>query len=433
MVSSKTQVLLWKILIVLEIINYQVVTILCNDIIVLKFMRDIVLVLILFAAFYKTKFKIDRTFIFILVFLLFVGIAFLRTDGLRVAITNARRYISPLVLLVAIRNAKFVTEDTYVDILKFLLGAFFVFCVWGIFQAYVLGPEFLIKIGYPTKYSNVFKGIALRDSYYFGNMSIQRVVGTLSNSNVCALILGSIIICCLVNYKRILNTKFDIVCIIGCVAGYILTFSRANFLAFIIVSVIFLWKYIPKKKYIFIAMAGALGLFVILYFVQGENGITHKLVKWVVNSLTFKESSVAGRRGIWAKAAKAVIENPLGIGFGRTGAGAVGNIGLPVYSCENSYLAMALDMSILGLVAFLLFIGSLIKEIMSMGKSVTMWKKMLGAIFTYMGITYMFSNHIYDREANMVLFFLIALTMNFMKKKDMEQTDNKSTVKQKAN
>ena len=433
MFSEKTQITLWKILIILEIINYQVVTIMCNDFVVLKFLRDFVLIYIIVATLYKNKIKIDLNLIIIGVFILFVGYATIRTSGMKTALTYARKYISPLILFLAIRNAKFVTEDTYVDILKFLLRAFFVFCVWGIFQAYVLGPEFLIKIGYPTKYSNVFKGIALRDSYYFGNMSIQRVVGTLSNSNVCALILGSIIICCLVNYKKILNTKLDIVCIIGCVAGYILTFSRANFLAFIIVSVIFLWKYIPKKKYIFIAFAGALGLFVILYFIQGENGITHKLVKWVVNSLTFKESSVAGRRGIWLKAAKAVIENPLGIGFGRTGAGAVGNIGLPVYSCENSYLAMALDMSILGLAAFLLFIGSLIKEIMSMGKSVTMWKKMLGAIFTYMGITYMFSNHIYDREANMVIFFLIALTMNFMKKKDIEQTENSSVVEQKVN
>lgn len=415
MFSTRMQVNLWKIYIVLEIINYQIVTILCNDFIVLKLLRDALLMLIFAVSFSKGKIKPTKIYLGILVWSIFIGLAVLRTDSLTVSLTYLRKYLSPVIFLISIFNTDIVDEKVYAGLLKFLLNVFFVFSIWGIFQAFILGPSFLIKLGYPTKFSNVYKTTALKDSFYFGNLGIQRVVGTLSNANVCAGILGVTLIAIVFNYKKVITSKWEFGKLICVALGYLLTFSRANFLALIIVAIIIMWKYIPKKTLIVFAGILMVGCFVVLYFIQDDSGITHKLVNWVVNSLQFKESSAAGRTGIWGLAVQGIKENPFGMGFGHTGTGVPGHVTGKLYSCENSYFAMALDLGIFGLISFVIYIGTVCAEAIKYRANKTQFKQ-LATILIYVAITYMFSNHIYDRELNMVLVLIVGTTITMMRK-----------------
>ena len=409
------QVNLWKIYIVLEIINYQIVTVICNDFIVLKLLRDALLMLIFVVSFSKGKIKPTKIYLGILVWIIFIGLAVLKTDSLTVSLTYLRKYLSPVILLISILNTDIVDEKVYTGLLKFLLNALCVFSLWGIFQAYILGPSFLIKLGYPTKYSNAYNAIALKDSFYFGNLGIQRVVGTLSNANVCAGILGISLIAIVFNYKKVITTKWDF-CKLICVGlAYLLTFSRANFLALIIVAIIVMWKYIPKKTIIVFAGLFLVCCFVVVYFIQDDSGITHKLVNWVINSLQFKESSAAGRTGIWEAALEGIKENPLGLGYGHTGTGVSGHVTGKLYFCENSYFAMALDLGIFGLVSFAVYVGTICSEIFRYRVDKTHFKQ-LATILLYVAIIYMFSNHIYDRELNMVLVLGIGPTISMMRK-----------------
>lgn len=408
MVSSKAQVMLWKILILLELINYQVVTMMFNDFILLKFMRDILLIVIVCVTISKDNFKIkiNKVLVITIVFCICILAATIKTKDLRVSIVFLRKYLSPLIFLWALTNSKIINKDVYYNVVRYLLSLLSILSIWGILQAYLLRPEFLIKMGYPTKYSHAYNAITLKESFYFGNLGIQRVVSTVSNSNVFALILGVFLISVLFDFKSIIKTKLDVAKVVTIAFGYLLTFSRANILAFLIVTIIILWKYIPRKKYIFIGMAGCLLIFGLIYLFQDENGITHKLTKWVIDSLTFKESSAAGRTRIWKEGFDAVINKISGYGFGKVGAYAQINGVKGFLHCENSYLAISIDLGVLGLFSYISYI------IVMFMTTIKCRKKLMGAAILYMAITFMFSNHIYDREAMMVICLLLGMNMN---------------------
>ena len=411
MIVSRRLFWAWCALIVLTLINYQVVVILFNDFLLLKFLRDIILIYIIIQTFLQ-KPCIKNTYFLCLLILLCVMIpATMRTKNLGTAVVNLRRYLFPVGVLIAARSFAFMQRKDYISILRFLLNLTAILSLWGIFQAYVLGDRFLIKMGYPTMYAYAYKKEMLGYSYYFGNLGIQRVVSTISNSNVCALILGSILITVIFRFKELVRTKWDWVKLACIALAYILTVSRANFLAMLIVGLILIWKYIPFKKYLWGLACAALAVFVVMYFYQDDNGITHKLVNWVVSSLTLKESSAAGRAEIWKVAFEGVKQNPFGIGFGKVGSFAQGSGVQEFYHSENSYLSIALDMGWTGLAGYLIWLGNIAVDARSIKQKAPITTRMVQSLLVYLMITFVFSNHIYDMEAVTLVYFLIGITL----------------------
>lgn len=424
MLSNRTQINLWKLLIFLTLINYQCVTIILNDFILFKFLRDIVLLFILLLVLLKnqdrTQFSI--TTLMLIVFFLFLIAAAFQTEGLSLIVLFYRKYLFPIGVLYSVLLFSEVDEEIYLEMLQFFLNLLSILALWGIFQAYILGDQFLMDLGYPTGLSKAYGKITLNSSFYFGNLGIQRVVSTVSNSNVFALILGVVIIIMILNYNSILTTVWNKLKLLCIMAAYVLTFSRANFLSMIIVFIICMWPYIPKKVLmgvgILVCVAG--GAFII----RDKTGLALKLINWVKDSLSFKESSAAGRMGIWLTALKKVKESPLGIGFGKVGSFAQNSGTNDFYHCENSYLAVALDLGWLGLVSWLGFLGSLVYKIkVNAGRILKKDGKIASAILLYFMIACFFSNHIYDMEAVAVVFFLVGLSINKIQvqSEDMEK------------
>lgn len=426
--SDKMRMNLYKILITLELINYQVVTILFNDFILFKFLRDILLFIILFNlvwryyknnSLYNLSFKsiiTNHTILFITLFLMiFILLAALRTSSLSAIFVFIRKYLSPILLLISIIYEKNFNEENLNKILTYLFNLIFVLALWGIIQAHILGPKFLIDLGYPTKYSYAYQAITLKDSFYFGNLGIQRVVSTLSNSNVFALILGCSLIVFFLNQNKIILKRVDWIKFLTIVFAYFFTFSRANILAMIIVVILILWRYIPNKKYILCFSISIFLLFFTIYLFQDNNGLTHKLLNWMVSSLTFSESSASGRVAIWLTAFKKVLSNPLGIGFGKVGSWAQISGATEFYHCENSYLAITLDLGWLGLICYVCFILFLFINIKRYLKNNKKEVKIITAIIFYLMIAFMFSNHIYDKEAICIIYFLIGMLIKYKK------------------
>lgn len=429
MTGKRNLTFAWKLLIFLTLINYQVVVILCNDFILLKFLRDLVLIYILLHTLSNKPGIIKVYLPAILALLLFMVLACFRTDGLSALFVNARKYVFPLGVLIAARTFPSMDEDDFQGMLDFLSNLLAILAVWGIFQALVLKDTFLIDMGYPTIYSYAYKRITLNYSYYFGNLGIQRVTATLSNSNVFGIILGITIIALLLNHKKSLVRPTHWLRLMCIALGYVLTVSRSNFLAMIIVALILFWRHIPHKDKLFGAAAILMAAFVAVYFIQDGSGITHKLVDWVVKSLTLTESSAAGRNDFWSIALEKVLQNPFGIGFGKTGAQAIG--AAEVYFCENSYLAMALDMGWLGCASYVLLELSIIYDVYSISAASEQRarKKMAITLIVYFMIVSFFSNHIYDMEAVSLVYFLVGITANQLFASQMEaaHTDNTGT------
>lgn len=405
-------------LIVLLMINYMFVTIMLRDLFLLKMLRDILLVLLLLGAFWKRKIRLGLTALLAGVFCVLCLPAAAFSTKLSLGITMLRRYFFPLLLFFAV----YYTQPTKEP------GKFYGFAAWlfaglsllGIFQAHVLGDEFLMNLGYPTQYAPHYGREMLYNSYYFGGFGIQRVVMTLSNSNVCALVLGSTLIfllCGLSNFKNKARTYV----LLGIIAvAYVLTFSRSNFLAMVLVVALIGWPYVPHKKKILIALGCAAVLVVIVGLLQGEDGLLYKLLLWVRDSFTMKESSAAGRSGRWMAALSTALRNPFGIGFGHVGSVASeAGITEEYYSCENSFLAVALDTGWLGVLLYYGFVALLAVRLM---RYVKLFRKagdranemacLSGfVIIIYFLVVFFFSNHVYDLEAMALIYVYIAILL----------------------
>ena len=427
MLSGNRKVLFaWKLLVFLLLTNYQTVVILCNDFILLKFLRDLVLIYILVETFARRPGLTKRYLLPLLLLVPFFVWGTVKTGNLGTAFVTLRKYLFPLGILLAAKSFKGLTEEDYDNFIKYLLTLAATLSAWGIFQAHVLKDTFLIDMGYPTIYANAYQRITLRHSYYFGNLGIQRVTSTVSNSNVFGIIMGVTIIAVLLRSKTQLNRLMGWVKLLLVAAGYVLTVSRSNFLAMVVIVIILLWRYVPHKKKLIAAAAACLVGFVVLYIVQDSNGISHKLVNWVVASLSGQESSASGRSSIWSKAIEGIVSNPLGIGFGKTGTTATDSASM--YACENSFLAMALDMGIAGAASSIVLVLCILYDLYrchgetgndSLARSST-------AIVIYFFIVCLFSNHIYDMEAIGLVYLLFGLGSNLLEHPDTATNEERT-------
>ena len=407
MSMKKLKIDIWYLIIILLFINYQIVTIILHDNIAFRYLRDLFLLVQLFLTFLSAKNnrKISVIYIFLAFWSVFLAIGFVKTKNATVGITFLRRYIFPILTMIIAANINSFKEKDFYKFFCFILRFFTLLSIWGIIQAWVLTDSFLIRLGYPTKsYSG-----KLRDSFYFGNLGIQRVVSTVSNSNVFALVLGTTILVALLNAKSVLKTRFNRICLIIICFAYLLTFSRANFLAMMIVGLLIYWKSISRKIRLRIKYFVGIFAFLLIIAVITKNSYIMQIFGWIQNTLSGNEASSANRVSIWADAFRMVVKNPFGMGFGHVGAFAqISNTNDFVHA-ENSYLAIAIDLGIIGLFIYLTFIFVLIRRFKK-------YKNNFGrssiALVLYMMICFMFSNHIYDMEAVVYIYLLIGLFYN---------------------
>lgn len=165
---QKLQFNLIKILIVLFLINYQVVTIGLHDFIFFKYLRDLVLIGIVFLCLARSsgrmKLNISKGIVAILILIIMCQIT--QTDSVSTYVLFVRRYLEPILILMLASDIKPIDETQYKDFLRFILNLMFILSGWGIFQAFILGPSFLIKMGYPIGYSYSYGMETLKSSFF---------------------------------------------------------------------------------------------------------------------------------------------------------------------------------------------------------------------------------------------------------------------------
>lgn len=423
--SSVWNITLAKLLVVLLVLNYTVITILLNDFFLLKYLRDVILIVLFLEtvgpSLRQGKIKLYKIDLLAILMIVWLIVAFFLSDNKVLASVSFRRYLFPLILFFVASHMNNVSYDTIKQTHFFLLRFFATISIWGVFQAHVLGDSFLKNIGYASAYSNGYGRVMLANSFYFGGLGVQRVVATFSNSNICGLILGAVLLYLVCNIKLYQFKKKHWVMFLLICLGYILTFSRSNFLAMLIVLIIGIYPYIPYKKIIVSCIA--LGIIVFLFGLVCDWHVKNKFFAWVVNSLTLTESSASGRSSIWSLALQCVLENPLGIGFGYVGSIARDANVSASYSCENSYLAIGIDSGWIGMSLYFSWffcIALKIKRGLKRYKDDIKIKAQLTSAFAlllYLAIVSFFSNHIYDMEAISIVYLFVGWTVNLLSQK----------------
>ena len=389
---TKERKILLEALITLQLINYMVGTIILKDFFLVKYLRDAIVVVLLFeiARDRRKKMQFGTITTCFLVFVFCELFGMIQGESLRIVLLVTRRYAIPLAVLFIVSQIDFNGEER--GFLVYILYLIVALSIFGVFQAQVLGDGFLRKLGYPVEYSHGYGRDMLYNSFYFGGLGIQRVVATLSSSNICALALGASLLYFLV-WNPIFNVKYEAIMIICIAVAFLLTFSRSNILLIVL----------------------------ILGIIQGQDGIIYKLWMWVQSTLNMTEDSAAGRSGIWQTALAQVLKSPLGIGFGHVGA--IGYDSELVFWAENSYFVLALDTGWIGVISY---VTALVMIVVKLYSNAVMYGKagnekgkricVAGyAVLIYLMGVMLFSNHIQDMEVVTLVYMYVGIGLSYVR------------------
>ena len=330
----RIQILLLKVFLLLMPYHYMLFAVVLKDISFLKLWRDAVIILIFLLGMVRNgKIKVNSSLV-VNIALIFLNIIYIIIAPAKFqAINITRVYLLPLLLFKSIRELH-LNKSEIQQIAKLVMYNTIIVCLYGIFQAYVLGGTFLIKLGYATN----GKG-GLPASFYLSNYEgssigrgIQRVVSTFSAANICAFYMSVIFIVFLYAHEY-LNIKKRTYFIF-----MVIVFAT---IALILVGIKRIFNFIKKMKLPVIA-AVMLLLGVIVVF----DPLREALIHVFVSSASGSDTSMLSHYSTIDKAYELIKENPMGLGLGVNGPRAL-NYGAS-NKVESSILLMVFEYGIIG-------------------------------------------------------------------------------------
>lgn len=347
----KIQVNLLEVLILLMPYHYILFAVLFKNISIFKLWRDIIMILIIILGLVKSKrIRYDSSLIIDFLFVLWNIFYIVTAPDKFKAINIARVYLIPILLFHGIKNLYLSKHEIQKIGIKVMYNTIII-CAYGLMQAYILGPSFLIRLGYG-------KNGSLQAAYYLSNYSghilgsnIQRVVSTFSSANICAFYLCSIFILFLF-VKDYINVSRQVYNVFMCILiiTIILTFSRSSWLAIGISLIVSgrkqLMNFIVRRMNIILTL-----FFIALIALFASNSLRNALIHILMSSFSGTDTSIVSHYSTIENAIKLIRNNPSGLGLGENGPRALnyGNSNL----VESSFLLMAFEYGVIGAAFFL--------------------------------------------------------------------------------
>lgn len=275
--------------------------------------RDILLIVILLTVTLQNRgiLKIGRCGILIFLMWIVCLIYTLMSSRPQMAIYLDRVYIIPTFIYFIVINHK----SDYIKISKYMVYTACIISIWGIYQAFVLGDTFLVKLGYPS-----LDGHLSSNSFYIsGFWGIQRVVGTFASPNFCGVYFG-IALLVAIRLGECLKAKKAVYFLL--IAGLLTTFSRSAILGTLIAFLLTCVEYkeiIKLFKYIIFILP--ITFFILLaidsYLFNGQ--IYTMLIRSFSNIFNNSDPSVEEHGQDLKNTLNMILQSPFGLGYGKNG------------------------------------------------------------------------------------------------------------------
>ena len=317
--------------------------------------RDVVIVIMFVIILYKSKLKIGRHDMFVvmncIIITIFAVCSFIK-NGYPATFNILSTYIIPQLIFIVCSRIK-ITYEQYRNINNIMVFELAIIAIYGLFQAFVLGDDFLIRIGYPND-GYVLSGYSYYISGYFGN---QRSVGTFISPNVCGVVLAIAI--CVYFCSNIISIKRKKLLIIFLIIGLVGTFSRSAIigllLSMIIISFISGKKIKITKRSLTIGIASFLFVIVIILYVDSRylGGLFGDMVLRTLSSAFNKsDPSAKAHAKDLLEPLSIILNHPFGLGFGNNGPVAL-DVSVKANIVESSFYLMIYELGIvLGMLFF---------------------------------------------------------------------------------
>ncbi len=409
-----------KILLLLLILalpyHFQVISILLSDVGVLKLWKEMVIGVLFLITLYqlitgKKKFKISTFEIMLVVFMAIIFIYVCFSHSMYHALYISRIYFVPLLLVPIIKYTD-IDKKEIAFVLKLVMINGIILCVWGVFQAHILGDSFLIDMGYQTK--RVHHGLRLKNEFYMlGGGYMQRVTSTFAAPNTYGMFLTIMISVVLFVYKKLgINKIFAYITIAVSLITLVLTFSRTSWVACVAVFVLCFITNTDKTQKMLVVKAGiACVVVAVLYIVIDKllihTSVVNAFTTLLYNTFTGKDSSFLGHWNSWLDSIENMFKHPLGLGLGKNGPRAKLFIDNPNLT-ESSYFLMEYEVGIIGAIVYF---GGYVRVIMDNVKTYRETKRneilVITAVVMVMLIGYLSLPFVQDFEL-LVMFYIVA-------------------------
>jgi len=345
---------------------------------------------------------------FVLYLLLLVPLAPSQATGL----FGLRVYTEPLLVYLLVRSVKIS-----VPALRWIFSAFIalgvVLSLWGLFQVVFLGDSFLLNLGYDQQLPG-----KLTESFYLAwGLFIHRAAATFSSPNVYAFFLHLVLLAAVyLRETAAIKSRLGYYGIWAVLlAGLVYSFSRSYWLALLVSIIIYrllegdIWAY-------FVLLAKGLGVAAVAATIifTLDFALIQLVREHLWRTLMLEDASSAAHVSSWQTSIAFLLEEPLGIGLGSSGA-RIPFFGKEVAMLsENSFFTLAFDTGLFGLFLYLLLLAAIGGRLLSLRRASASaaphLRRLLSATIAILAgqmIAWSFLAYILDLEAVTLLFLLL--------------------------
>ncbi|MCI8352321.1 MAG: hypothetical protein HFJ58_01670 [Clostridia bacterium] len=325
------------------------------------------------------------------------------SDRVDMAFNLARTYLIPTLIYFIIINSN-ISQERLKKIEDIFILVATALSIFGMFQAFVLGDEFLVQLGYNSN-GNHLASNAFYIGGFYGN---QRVTSTLAAPNICGIYFGIAII---VLYSKLKEKKVYKYFMIILILGLITTFSRSAILGTIFAFLIYYKNNRKQIKHtrkeiiniIAIILVG-ISIALILDKFLLDNLITRMIQRSFTSTVTMTDASAQKHLSDLWEPLNIIFTNPLGLGFGHNGP-----IVLAQYKdanlVESSIYLLAYDFGIIGMIIYVFpYIAEIFRGVFTNNKAVS------PAMLSLVMITYLLLPNVETFEIIFFAYFFMGLS-----------------------
>lgn len=327
--------------------------------------RDIVIIILAVLVF-KRKIPINKysriLYINILALISISVISYFAL-GMSSTFNSMRTYLMPMLFGLICSRIR-IDEKDFIKLHRALFIELAVIGIFGFVQAFFIGSQFLINLGYKSS-NGMLSASAFYINGFFGK---QRSVGTFESPNECGLLLA-FAICIGLYGKEYVRTKRYTLWMVCLIIGLLATLSRSSILG-LAIAVVTMYvsnnrKKIKGSKLIRIVPITIAAL-IIVYIVDNKylNGLFQKMITSALrNAVMINDLSAQKHMSDLRDPLNVIFNNPFGRGLGRNGPMVLGQISDALNVESGIYLMMYEEGIIFGLLYFVPFIFTIINTL----------------------------------------------------------------------
>ena len=298
-------------------------------------------------------------------FVLYLITLFLLSNDKGIAFFGFRSFAEPIIVYFIARSIT-VPLDLFLRYLKWMVVLGTLISLWAIFQAGVLGEDFLVKMGYDVLgVPNTDPSRPLSNAFYLSLTRTIRAIGTFNSPNNFGNYLEIVIVFTvfLISSGLLKRRFWGGLSLAVLFSGLLYSFSRSAWIALFLAMAFFsmLTATFCRNIKRFMAFASIM----VLVFIAGRQFIPGTIIPLtaahVSHSITLEDPSARTHVLSLKEGVERLLSEPLGTGLGTSGPRSRQK---GFFHSENSFIILGFDAGVLGLLIYLVFLSSIAYDLL---------------------------------------------------------------------